>query len=459
MDTVKPQSTDHVELAASLAGQGVEFAVGSFIDVMGRAKSKVVPISHLPNLLAGSERYTPRGMGDLGQMTPNEDECVAMPDAATLRICPWDRRFAWFAADLLYGGQVPFDHCTRSILKRQVASAADQGLALNLGVEVEFFVFKPESLERGDGYLVPMARSGQLDPTPAYDVEVAMDAMPFLEPMAKFLDEAGFGLFSFDTEGGDAQYEFDFTYAPVLEMADRVAFFRLMAKQVAKQVGLMATFMPKPYTESWGSGAHFNMSLENAATGANLFRDPDDARGKGWSKQAYSFLAGIIRHARSIAAVATPTVNSYKRLAPRLADGTVSWAPVYAAYGDNNRSCLLRLPRNRPAIENRGVDSAANTYITAALMLAAGLEGIENNLDPGEPIEEATYDWDRTRGKNVRLPRTLLEAIDAFDDDPLVHDVFPDQFVRAYVDMKRGEWDDYHRQVGVWEREKYLLAF
>src|SRR5262245_23624533 len=126
MDTDRDLNPDHTALAQDLAAKGVEFAVGSFIDITGRSKSKVVPIAHLPNLLAGSERYTPRGMGVLGQMTPNEDECVAMPDPATLRICPWDRRFAWFAADLLYGGSVPFDHCTRSILKSQVAKAADE---------------------------------------------------------------------------------------------------------------------------------------------------------------------------------------------------------------------------------------------------------------------------------------------------------------------------------------------
>jgi glutamine synthetase len=343
-------------------------------------------------------------------------------------------------------------------LKRQVDFAAADGVSLNLGVEVELFAFKPESLERADGYLEPMAKSGELDPTPAYDIEVGMDAMAFLGPMAHYLEETGFGLFSFDTEGGDAQYEFDFTYAPALEMADRIAFFRLMAKQVAKQAGLFVTFMPKPYTDSWGSGAHFNMSLEDVETGQNLFRDPDDARGKGWSKSAYSFIAGIVRHARAIAAVATPTVNSYKRLAPRLSDGSVSWAPTYAAYGDNNRSCMLRLPRNRPAIENRAVDSAANTYVTTAIMLAAGLEGVRLGLDPGDPVEDLTYDWSRDTDV-VRLPRTLLEAVEAFAEDPLVHEVFPAPFVEAYIDMKRAEWDDYHRQVGEWERRKYLFAF
>ncbi len=459
MDTVRPETAAHKALAESLADQGVEYALGGFIDITGRSKSKVVPIDHLPSLLAGSERYTPRGLGDLGQMTPNEDECVAMPDPSTLRICPWDRRFAWMAADLLYGGTEPFSHCSRSILKRQVAAAADEGFVFNLGVEVELFAFKPESLDRTDGYLVPLARSGELDPTAAYDVEAAMDAMPFLDPMAKYLAETGFGLFSFDTEGGDGQYEFDFEFAPALEMADRITFFRLLVKQVAKQAGLVATFMPKPYTEAWGSGAHFNMSLADVESGLNVFRDAEDRRGKGWSKVAYSFTAGIMRHARALAAVATPTVNSYKRLAPRLADGTVSWAPIFAAYGDNNRSCMMRLPRNRPCVENRGVDSAANVYVTAAVMLAAGLEGVRLGLDPGDPVEDITYDWQSRPAGAVRLPRTLLEAIDAFEEDPLVHEVLPAEFVSAYVGMKRDEWDDYHATVSAWERDKYLLAF
>ncbi|MHB8663197.1 MAG: glutamate--ammonia ligase [Acidimicrobiales bacterium] len=459
MDTLQPLDSAHDALARRLADEGVEFVLGGWIDVTGRSKSKVVPIAHLANLLAGSERYTPRGMGDLGHMTPNEDECVAMPDVDTLRICPWDRTWAWMAADLLFGGTAPFALCSRSILKRQLAAAAEEGLAFNLGVETELFVFTPESLEREDGYLEPMARTGKLRPTQAYDAEAAMDAMAFLRPMAHFMDESGFGLFSFDTEGGDGQYEFDFLHAPALEMADRLTFFRLMVKQVAKQAGLIATFMPKPYTSAWGSGHHFNMSLDDAETGANLFRDADDARGRGWSKTAYAFVAGVIRHARAIAAVATPTVNSYKRLTPRLVDGSVSWAPTYAAYGDNNRSCMLRLPRNRPAIENRGVDSAANTYLAAAIMLAAGLEGVRLGLDPGEPVEEQTYDWTSAPDKSVRLPRNLQEAVDAFVDDPLVHEVFPAPFVSAYAEMKQTEWDDYHREVSAWERSKYLLAF
>jgi glutamine synthetase len=459
MDTVHGLDASHTDLASKLAGEGVQYAVGGWIDVQGRSKSKVVPIDHLPNMLAGSERYTPRGISGLGEMTPNEDESVAMPDLETLRVLPWDKRFAWMAADLLFDGAEPFVHCPRSILKRQLAKATEAGFAFNLGIETEFFAFLPESLERTDGYLMPSARSGRMRPTPAYDLEATLDAMPFLDSMVSAMQATDFGVYSFDHEGGDGQFEFDFDYAPALVMADRMSLFRLMAKQIAKQHGLIATFMPKPYTEAWGSGHHYNMSLEDVSTGENLMRDAGDVRGKGWSKIAYAFTAGIMKHADALSAMATPTVNSYKRLNPRLADGSASWAPVFSAYGEQNRSCMLRLPKNRPAVENRVVDSAANTYLAAAFMLAAGLDGIAKGMDPGDPVDTALTEGRGQDGTNsVRLPRTLLEAVEAFEKDELVHEVFPGGFVAEYVDMKYAEWDEFHAQVTPWERDRYLLA-
>jgi len=461
MDTLRPVDEEHRRLAQTLADQGVEYAFGSYIDVNGRAKSKAVPIAHLPDLLAGHERYTPRGLGGLGEMNAAEDECVAMPDPSTLVVLPWDRRIAWMAADLLFGGREPFALCPRSILKRQVERARAAGYRFLCGVECEIYAGREQPGDGPVGYLTPISPSGALKPTPAYDVEVTLDALGFLDPMVRYLNETGFDVFSFDAEGGEGQYEFDFMHRPALEMADRITLFRLTAKQVAKEHGLFVTFMPKPYAEAWGGGAHYNMSLVDEATGANLFRDSDDERGRGWSKTAYGFIAGVLRHAPALSAVGAPTVNSYKRLTARLADGTNYWAPIWAAYGDNNRSCLLRLPRNRPCIEDRGVDSAANPYLCSALLLAAGLEGVAEQLDPGEPIEDLTYDWTATTGPHgaVRLPRNLLEAIDAFEADPLTADVFPAQFVTEFTAMKRAEWDDYHSQVTDWERTKYLTMF
>ena len=469
MDTSFDVDEKDAELAAALAAQGVEYVFASFIDIVGRAKSKCVPIEHLPELMAGHERYTPRGLGNLGKMTPTEDECVTVPDPSTLHILPWDRRFAHMTADLYFGGTEPFAHCTRSILKRQIEVAAHAGYELQLGIEPELYVVQPfQEARLGSSQvaeeLAPYKPSGRLRPTAAYDVEATLDMMDFMRPMVRAMKECGFGAFSFDHEGGDGQVEFDFDFAPSLVTADRLTLFRLMAKQIAKQCGLMVTFMPKPYTDAWGSGAHFNMSLTDPESGQNLFRDPEDTRGRGWSKTAYSFAAGIMRHAPALAAICTPTVNSYKRLQPRLSDGTVSWAPTWAAYGDNNRSCMLRLPRNRPAIENRAVDSAANPYLAAAFLLAAGLEGVSEGLDPGEPIEDLTYDWSVSGPQSgdvqaTKLPRTLLEAIEAFQADPLSRSVFRDDFVSAYVAMKVEEWESYHSRVSEWERETYLAMF
>jgi glutamine synthetase len=447
VDTVNPLSKDHTQLAEELARKGVQYAVGCWIDVLGRPKSKVVPIDHLPNLIAGSERYTPRGMGGIGKMNPVEDEVVGIPDPSTLQILPWDRRFAWMIADMSAGGREPFALCPRSALKQQVSEAAEMGYVCQLGVEPEFYVFKPESI--GGGRLTPLAASGEIEPTPAYDFEVTLDAMPFLDRVTTYMTELDFGLFSFDAEGGQGQYEFDFAHAEVVESADKMTLFRLLIRQAAKESGLMATFMPKPFAETWGSGAHFNMSLEDRHTGENVFKSAD----AGWRKEALHFVGGILKHAKALTALSNPTTNSYRRLVPKLADGNFSWAPTKISYGHNNRSCMLRLPENRPAIENRSVDAAANTYLTAAFMLAAGLEGIRDGIDPGKPEDVVSYTDD---GIDV-LPRTLIDAVEAFETDPLIHSVFHASFIRDYVAMKRGEWERSHAEVSDFERTTYLL--
>lgn len=352
-------------------------------------------------------------------------------------------------ADMSMGGREPFALCPRSALKRQVVEAADMGYVCQLGIEPEFYVFKPESV--GAAALEPIARSGRIAPTPAYDLEVALDAMPFLDRVTDYMTELGFGLFSFDAEGGEGQYEFDYAHDEVVASADRMTLFRLLVKQAAKENGLLATFMPKPFAETWGSGAHFNMSLDDRHNGENVFKT--GTGNTGWRKEALHFAGGVLKHAKALTALANPTTNSYRRLVPRLADGNYSWAPTKISFGHNNRSCMLRLPANRPAIENRSVDAAANTYLTAAFMLAAGLEGIRDGIDPGKPEDVVSYD-DTSIGV---LPRTLIDAIEEFERDPLTHSVFHSAFVSDYVEMKRSEWERSHAEVSDSERSYYLL--
>jgi glutamine synthetase len=192
------------------------------------------------------------------------------------------------------------------------------------------------------------------------------------------------------------------------------------------------------------------MSLEDADTGKNVFRE--GTGNDAWTKLTYAFVGGILKHAPALTALANPTTNSYRRLVPRLADGQISWAPTKISYGYNNRSCMLRLPANRPAVENRAVDSAANTYLTAAFMLAAGLDGIRNNIDPGEARDDLSY-----MAQVDSLPRSLLEAVEAFEADPLTHEVFHPNFIREYAEMKVAEWDRANLEVTDRERAAYLL--
>ena len=401
-------------------------------------------------------------MNNLGSWNAAEDECIALPDPDTLIILPWDQRIAFMNADLLFGeGGRPFANCPRSILKSARAKLAEAGYRLNLGVETELYLFREDRLPE----LVPLVRSHteQFMPSPAYDVEATLDSLDFVGKMTDYMGAIGLDVFSFDSEGGSGQYEFDFAYEEVLAMADHLTVFRLMARQTAKKLGAFVTFMPKPTTTAWGSGAHMNLSLESLESGENVMKAADDPRGYGWSETAYGFTAGILHHSGALSALISPTVNSYKRLVPRLSDGGISFAPAgWASYGINNRSCMIRLPENRPCLENRGVDAAANIYLASAFTIAAGLDGIRKGLDPGDPVIGETYSWYADTGDEPRalrrLPRTLSEAIDAFEEDPLVHETFPAEFIRDYVTMKRAEWEGYHAEVTDWERSHYLFS-
>jgi glutamine synthetase len=276
------------------------------------------------------------------------------------------------------------------------------------------------------------------------------------------MNELGYDVHSFDHEDANSQFELDFSYTDVMTMSDRFVLWRLMTKLLARKYGFEATFMPKPYADRTGNGGHFNMSMSDLESGENMFDDPDDPRGAGVSKLAYQFIAGVLRHAPAISAVTAPTVNSYKRLIKTGSMTGFTWAPVYISFGANNRTHMLRIPMGGGRVESRAVDTACNPYLAAALLLGAGLEGIENELDPGDPIELNMYEQSDEQlgelGVNV-LPRTLLEAVEAFAADPLVEDVFGSELKTSYAELKETEWWDYHNTVSEWEYDRYLEFF
>jgi glutamine synthetase len=457
MTQTLPNTPSVDQLKERLREQGVETFFGAYTDIHGVPKSKAVPLEHLESALAGSELYTVGALEGMGELGPNEDECSGRPDISRVTVLPWDRRFAVAPADLVLHDE-PYSHCPRTVLRRQIDAAKELGYAFMMGVEPEVYVLRT----REDGRIEPfVAEDTDNAPTRGYDVEATMLADPFLGPMVEYIDELGWSVYSFDHEGGDGQYEFDFGYTDCLSMCDRMLVFRLMAKHVARTLGCFASFMPKPFVDSLASGAHLNMSLadergENAFDGRN---GVSSSRDPGYTDLAYQFTAGVLRHAEAITAVACPTVNSYKRLLPHGFMHEITWAPVYAAYGANNRTLMCRLPVNRRALELRTADSACNFYLVSALTLAAGLEGIREALDPGDPVNADTYKImeDPTRRDSLsRLPRTLGEAVDAFERDELARAVFGDEYHATYTAHKRAEWETYNTVVTEWEREQYL---
>jgi glutamine synthetase len=441
-------------LREQLGAQGVEYLMASFADMHGVSKTKMVPLAHLKDMMAGSELYTGAALDGVPQDVSDE-EVSARPDPASCIVLPWQRSVAWFASNLWCEGK-PFEACSRNILARATADAADLGYVMNLGLEAEFYVLKDS--EAG---AVPVSVRDTLE-KPCYDSYGALDNLHWLSELVQAMEALGWDVYSFDHEDGNGQFEIDFRFADAMTMADRFVFLRMMSNAIARQHGYFASWMPKPFANRTGSGAHYNMSLASLETGENLFKDGSDPRGCGLSKLGYQFVAGVLRHLPAISAVVSPTVNSYKRLIKQGSMSGSTWAPVFVCYGNNNRTNALRIPLGGGRVELRAADSANNPYLGAAMVLSAGLEGIREGLDPGEPHTENMYRKSDAELKELGiqvLPRNLEEAVDAFEADPLSRAVMGAAMFEAYASFRRAEWEAYHNYVSDWERGRYLKFF
>ncbi len=438
-----------------LRALGVKYCIGAYVDIHGVPKGKVVPVDHFEHFANGSELYTGYALDGLGQQ-PNDDEIASIPDLAGRIQLPWNPEVAWFPADLAFHGQ-PYPVSTRVALKNVLHQAADMGFRCNLGIECEVFVIRLTP----DGRLeIPNPDDNLIKS--CYDVKRFLDRYPWLDKMATAINSLGWDLYSFDHEDANSQFEFDFKYSDALTMCDRYTFFRLMAKHYAAEEGLLATFMPKPFADKTGSGAHFNMSLASAADGRNLFACDDDPRGLGLSELGYQFIAGILKHGPALCAAFAPTVNSYKRLVRRGLMAYYSWAPVFNSYGRNNRTNSVRVPMGGGRCESRNADASCNPYLAAALVFAAGLEGIRENLDPGPAQEDNLYALSAkelaARGI-CELPRTLHEAVEAFAADPFTEKTLGKALRDEFVHYKTEEWREYHLTVSQWEVDRYARLF
>ncbi|MEM1297160.1 MAG: type III glutamate--ammonia ligase [Verrucomicrobiota bacterium] len=444
-------------LQESLKAQGVKYCVGAYVDIHGVPKGKFVPIDHFLHFAHGSELYTGYALDGLGQ-SPNDDEIASLPDLDQITILPWNQQIAWMPADNTFEGK-PYPINTRVALKKQLDAAAEMGFGFNLGIECEVFVVK--QLE--DGTLEIPNDDDNLEKS-CYDVKRFLDRYTWLDKVSTTINELGWGLYSLDHEDANSQFEFDFNYADALTMCDRYTFFRLMAKQYASEEGLLATFMPKPFADRTGSGAHFNMSLYDKKTGENLFKRDleDDPRGLGLSELGYQFIGGILKHGRALCCAYAPTVNSYKRLVRQGLMSYYTWAPVFNSYGKNNRTNAMRVPMGGGRVESRNADASCNPYLAATLALAAGLEGIRENLDPGDAMEDNLYELTPAQFSErgiEELPTTLKEAVEAFSSSIFVEEILGSELRQEFITYKTEEWRQYHQRISHWEYEQYARLF
>jgi glutamine synthetase len=405
----------------------------------------------------GSELYTGYALDGLGQQ-PNDDEIASVPDLDHIIQLPWQPEVAWMPADNTFHGK-PYLLNTRASLKNMQKKAAEMGFGFNLGIEAELFVLK----QNEDGSLSVPNADDRLT-KPCYDARCFLDQFDWLDKMATSINDLGWDLYSFDHEDANGQYEFDFMYADALTTCDRFTFLRLMAKEYAKQEGLVATFMPKPFADKTGNGAHFNMSLYDLESGENLFScDPEeDPKGLGLTELGYQFIGGVLKHGKALCAAFAPTVNSYKRLVRQGDMPYFTWAPVFNSFGSNNRTNSIRVPMGGGRFESRNADGSVNPYLAATLALAAGLEGVREGIDPGHPQEDNLYELSEqvraSRGIEF-LPKNLLEAIDAFAADPFVVEALGQELRDEFVRYKSEEWNAYHQTISAWEIERYSHLF
>ncbi len=432
-----------------LIEDGIKYCIGAYVDIHGVPKGKVVPIDYFEKFAKGSERYTGYALDGLGQ-GPSDDEITSVPDLDTYIQLPWNKEVAWFCADNHFQGQ-PYELSTRVVLQNVIEQARKMGYGVNLGIECELYVVKKEE----DGSFSIPNPSDNLTKS-AYHLDYFMDRYTWLDKVATCMKDLDWGLYSFDKEDAHSQFEFDFKHSDALTQCDQYIFFRMMAKQYAREEGLHATFMPKPFADKTGSGAHFNMSFYDLETGENLFESYTDKM--GLSELGYQFTAGILKHGPALCATFSPTVNSYKRLVRRGLMPDYSWAPVFNSFGCNNRTNTVRIPSGGGRVESRNADTACNPYLAAALAIAAGLQGIREKLDPGTPQEINLYELSahelEERGVE-ELPRTLAEALSAFQNDPFTEETLGKELCEQFVKVKSEEWLQYHHRVSPWEVEFY----
>ncbi len=442
-------SAEEQEVLDAIETENVDFVRLQFTDITGTVKNVSIPAHQVEK--AFEEGIWFDGSSIEGFVRIQESDMRLEPDPSTFAVLPWrsdgDSASARLICDVVNTDGTPFDGGPRQVLKRVLARADEMGYSVSIGPEPEFFLFDKD--EEGKATTIPHDSGGYFDLAPK---DMASDVR---RDIIFTLEKMGFEIEASHHEVADGQHEINFKYEDALAAADNIATFRAVVRAVAEQNDIHATFMPKPISEINGSGMHSHISLFDED--GNAFDDPDDEF--NLSETAYQFMGGILNHAEAFTAVTNPTINSYKRLVPGYE------APVYVAWSDTNRSALIRVPDAAGAssrFEIRSPDPSCNPYLALAAVISAGLEGIENDADPGEPVREDIYEFDDAKREEygiTMLPGSLDEAVDALEADDVVTEGLGEHVTEKFVEAKRADYADYRVAVSEWEKEKYLEKF
>lgn len=425
--------------------ENVRYIRLQFTDLFGMIKNVEIPVRQLEKALDNQIMFD--GSSIEGFVRIEESDMYLYPDLTTWLIFPWEAnqsKIARLICDVHLPDGTAFPGDPRGILKKILGEAKKLGFtAMNVGPEPEFFLFKTDP--SGNPTMELNDNGGYFDLSP---VDLGENCR---REIVLTLEEMGFEIEASHHEVAPGQHEIDFKYADAVEAADQIQTFKLVVKNIAKKHGLYATFMPKPLFGVNGSGMHCHQSLFRGKD--NAFYDEKDER--GLSETAKQYLAGILKHAYSFAAITNPIINSYKRLVPGYE------APSYIAWSEKNRSPLVRVPASRgmsTRIELRNPDPSANPYLALGVMLAAGLDGIKNRLELCDPVNQNIYQMTEAEKERIgitSLPKDLEEAISALEGNEVITSVLGEHISNHFIIAKRMEWEEYRTQVHPWEREKY----
>ncbi len=438
------------EIMKIIEEQNVHFFRLQFVDIFGFMKNVAMPLSQIEKALDGQMMFD--GSSIDGFVRINESDMYLKPDYDTFCVLPWRNQDGVNAAriicDVYKSDGTPFDGCPRNNLKRVLAEAKEMGFTMNVGTEAEFFLFEKD--EFGDATTVTHDVAGYFDVDPDdCGINCRREIIETLEAM-------GFEIEASHHEVAEGQHEVNFKYSDALTAADNTLTFKWVVRSIAAQHGLHATFMPKPVFGINGSGMHTNQSLFKL-DGTNAFFDENGPL--QLSETAYQYIAGIAKNAKGFVAVTNPLVNSYKRLVPGYE------APVYVAWSASNRSALIRIPASRgmgTRTEVRCPDPTCNPYLAFAMMLSSGLDGIKNNLQAPDSVDQDIFAMTPAEKEAAgidSLPASLQEAVEAFKVNPIAKEALGEHIFSKYVEGKEKEWDDYRTAVTDWELDNYLSNY